>query len=130
MKATVLILLAGILVLAGIVTATGWIIVSSYPAPAPNARGVAFNAPYGLSVLCDGTPPRVYSVHKPSEYISLAVPTGAWGLSRWREWGTDLVVSNYNTSYIYRLTTTGSVISSFRCPRDHPADMSGGIYDK
>jgi hypothetical protein len=81
-------------------------------------------------VLCDGSPPRIYNLTKPSEYITLAVPTGASGLTKWFEWGDDLVVSNYNTSYIYRLKTTGSVISSFRCPRDHPADLSGGVYDK
>jgi hypothetical protein len=121
---------AAVLCLAATAAASGWAVVASYPAPAPNARGVAFNAPYGLSVLCDGSPPRVYNVFRPSEYVALAVPTGARGLTRWREWGDDLVVSNYNTSYIYRLTTTGSLISSFRCPRDHPADLSGGIYDK
>ena len=80
MKAAVLILLAGILVLAGIVAATGWLVVSSYPAPAPNARGVAFDAPYGVSVLCDGSPPRVYNLYRPSEYVTLSVPKGAWGL--------------------------------------------------
>jgi hypothetical protein len=122
--------LAGASLFVGEAGASGWLIIASYPAPAPNARGVAFNAPFGLSVLCDGSPPRVYSVFKPSEYISFAVPKGAWGLTRWREWGADLVVSNYNTSYIYRLTTTGSVIASFRCPRDRPADLSGGIYGK
>ena len=59
---------------------------------------------------------------RPSEYIKLAVPSGAWGL---RSWGSDaILVSNYNNSHIYKLTTTGSVISSFRCPKDHPADLS------
>jgi len=33
-------------------------------------------------------------------------------------------VSNYNNSYIYKLTSSGSVISSFRCPKAHPADLS------
>ena len=125
-----LLALAGAAFFVGEAAASGWVIGRSYPAPAPNARGIAFGVPYGLSVLCDGSPPRVYNLIKPSEYITLAVPKGAWGLTKWIEWGDDLVVSNYNTSYIYRLTTTGSVISSFRCPRDHPAGLSGGVYHK
>ncbi len=97
-------------------------VVGSYPAPALNARGIAYYAPYGGSVLCDGSPPRVYNLGKPSEYITLDVPRGVWGL---RSWGSDaILVSNYNNSFIYELTTTGSVISSFRCPKAHPADLS------
>jgi len=33
-------------------------------------------------------------------------------------------VSNYDNSYIYRLTTAGSIVSSFRCPRAHPAEIA------
>jgi len=103
---------------------TGWVVVASYPAPAPNARGIAIgDVPYGTSILCDGSPPRIYDLFRPSEYITLAVPEGAWGLRCWES--DTILVSNYNNSYIYKLTSSGSVISSFRCPKAHPADLSG-----
>jgi len=122
MRASVIVLLGSFLGLAYGALGTGWAIVGSYPAPAANPRGVAHDAPYGASILCDGSPPRIYNMLRPSEYIKLAVPSGAWGL---RSWGSDaILVSNYNNSHIYKLTTTGSVISSFRCPKDHPADLS------
>jgi hypothetical protein len=124
MRVSVIALHFGVFFAVGNVGGTGWFVVASFPAPAPNARGIAPDAPYGISVLCDGTPPRVYNLAKPSEYISLAVPKGAWGLSKWYHLG-DIVVSNYNNSYIYGLNTNGSVISSFRCPKNHPADLSG-----
>lgn len=107
---------------------TGWEIVASYPAPAPNARGVALFAPFYISVLCDGTPPRIYDLGEPSKYINLGMPKGAWGLSNW--FGYGIAVSNYSNSYIYALTTLGSVISSFRSPKDHPADLSGPYFDE
>jgi hypothetical protein len=125
-----LLALAGAAFFVGEAEGSGWKVVASYPAPAPNARSVALFAPYYISVLCDGSPPRIYNLGEPSKYIKLAVPKGAWGLSTlW--WGSDvLTVSNYNNSYIYKLTTTGSVLSSFRCPKDHPADLSGSYFDK
>ena len=122
------ILLATAFLLPTAALATGWSIVESYPAPAPNARGVALFAPYYISVLCDGTPPRIYNLGVPSEYINLATPTGAWGLSNWLTDG--LAVSNYNNNYIYKLTMTGSVMSSFRSPKDHPADLSGPEFGR
>jgi hypothetical protein len=80
---------------------------------------------YGAqSVLTDGTPPRVWPVLT-SGYgtpVRLNVPAGAWGLS-WDEY-IGGYVSNYDNSYIYRVNTSGSVVSSFRCPRDHPAEIN------
>jgi hypothetical protein len=102
---------------------SGWEITYTFPAPAPNARGIARDAPYDVSVLCDGTPPRIYDLFTPSNYINLAVPSGVWGLSYWSGYG-DVVVSNYNNGYIYGLTSSGSVVASFHCPKDHPADLS------
>ena len=122
MRLSAALLLPAVLLAVGTAGASGWSIAASYPAPAPNARGIAHYAPYGASVLCDGSPPRIYNMLRPSEYITLGVPRGVWGL---RSWGSDaILVSNYNNSYIYELTTTGSVISSFRCPKAHPADLS------
>ncbi len=130
MRVSTVFLLAAFVSLAPTAGASGWSIAASYPAPAPNARGINLHTPGGYSILCDGSPPRIYKLGEPSEYINLAIPRGAWGLS---SWGQDIItVSNYNNSYIYQLTTTGSVISSFQCPKAHPADLSGGggIYRK
>ncbi len=122
------ILLATAFLLPTAAFATGWNMVESYPAPAPNARGVALFAPYYISVLCDGAPPRIYNLGVPSEYINLGTPTGAWGLSNW--FRDAIAVSNYNNSYIYKLTMTGSIISSFRSPKDHPGDLSGPSFGR
>ncbi len=112
---------------AGPAASTGWRVTASYPAPAANARGIAYWAPYPRSVLCDGTPPRIYNLDNRLEYISLIIPRGVWGLGRWYQYG-DLVVSNYENGCIYALTSAGSVVSSFRCPKDHPADLSSDPY--
>jgi hypothetical protein len=109
------------LTVAALASASGWRIAYSYAAPA-NARGICLNAPFDYSILCDGSPPRIYDRNFPSRYISLDVPSGVWGLTIWM--AGAITVSNYNNSYIYHLTSTGSVISSFRCPRDHPADLA------
>jgi hypothetical protein len=124
----VLIVLTSTLGITAFASASGWDMVASYPAPAPNARGVSLFAPYYISVLCDGTPPRIYNLTEPSKYINLAIPKGAWGLSDW--FGNAIAVANNDNSYIYKLTTSGSVISSFRSPKDHPADLSGPNFSK
>ena len=92
--------------------ASGWYIISSIPVPAPNARGFSCRDPFDNSVLCDGSPPRVYDLFNASNYVTLDVPSGVWGLGDWL--GGGITVSNYRNSYIYHLTTTGSVISTFR----------------
>jgi hypothetical protein len=122
MKKKVLIIVAATLVMTALASASGWLMIASYPAPAPNARGYCEGAPFHDSILCDGSPPRVYDGNNPSNFIILDVPSGVWGLSAW--FGNPITVTNYVNSYIYHLTTKGSVISSFRCPKDHPADLS------
>jgi len=107
--------------------ASGWYIISSIPAPAPNARGFSCDDPFDYSVLCDGSPPRVYDLFNAANYVTLDVPSGVWGLGDWL--GGGITVSNYSNSFIYHLTSTGSVISSFRCPKDHPADISTRPWD-
>ncbi len=99
--------------------------ITTRPGPAPNLRGCS--SPY-TDVLTDGTPPRIWRVLS-SGYgtpLRLNVPTGAWGLA----WGASEggYVSNYNNSYIYRVNTSGSVLSSFRCPRGRPAGISWAYY--
>jgi hypothetical protein len=130
MRASMIVLWGLSLTLASEVIGTGWEILGSYSAPAPNARSIARDAPYPISVLCDGNPPRVYNLYQPGQYITLGVPQGAWGLTTWYQWPNNLVVSNHNNGFIYRLTKSGSVISSFRCPKPHPADLGGGLYSK
>lgn len=103
-------------------TATQWVMGESRPGPAPNMRGCS----YPLYVLTDGTPPRVWPVLS-SGYgapVRLNVPSAAWGLA-WSE-SEGGYVSNNNNSYIYKVNTSGSVLSSFRCPRAHPAEISWG----
>jgi hypothetical protein len=122
-----LLALAGAAFFVGEASASGWQIVGSVPVPVPNARGLSCWDPFDNSILCDGSPPRVYDLTNPSNYITLDVPSGVWGLGDWL--GGGITVSNYRNSYIYHLTTTGSVISSFRCPKDHPADISTFPWD-
>jgi hypothetical protein len=129
MSEKVLIVMALTLAITASASASGWDIAASYPAPAPNARSISFDTPGGYCVLCDGSPPRIYKLNEPSKYVNLGIPKGAWGLSAWSSRDT-FTVSNYNTNHIYTLTTTGSVLSSFRCPKDHPADLSGGYYKR
>jgi len=100
---------------------SGWQLYRSDPSPAPNARSVCLNGPYTVSVLCDGTPPRIYNEINAAQYIDLQVPPGAWGFA---DRGSYYVISNHTNSYIYTVNTAGSLLSSFHCPRDGPADLS------
>jgi hypothetical protein len=117
--------LIAILVVACFATATQWILFESRPGPAPNMRGCSSPC---IDVLTDGTPPRVWRVLS-SGYgipVPLNVPAGAWGLA-WT--GTEPgYVSNYDNGYIYRVNTSGSVLSSFRCPRGRPAGILWAHY--
>jgi hypothetical protein len=110
--------LAVILSVACFANATQWVLVESRPGPAPKMRGYS-----NYRVLTDGTPPRIWPVLS-SGYgtpLPLAVPAGVWGLA----WGSEGgYVSNYNKSYIYKVNVSGSVLSSFPCPRGHPAEIS------
>lgn len=101
------------------ISATNWHLYKSWPAPAPNVRGYAYGSHY---VLTDGNPPRVwpFDLKNFGTPITLRVPKGAWGLDLG---GAGFLVSNYDNSFIYSTTTTGSVVSSFRSPRPHPAEI-------
>ncbi|MEE8640161.1 MAG: hypothetical protein V3T41_07105 [bacterium] len=105
-------------------SATNWHLYKSWRAPAPNVRGYAFHSPYHY-VLTDGSPPRIwrFDFEKFDSPINLQVPRGAWGLEKIGP--VAFWVSNYNNSYIYKVNMTGSVVSSFRCPRDHPGEIGG-----
>ncbi|MEE9457537.1 MAG: hypothetical protein V3W11_10355 [bacterium] len=102
-------------------SATNWRLYNSCPAPAPNVRGFAYGTP--CYVLTDGSPPRIWPFYyfNFGPPIHLDIPRGGWGLGRFIG---GFWVSNYNNSYIYKVNMTGSVLSSFRCPRDHPAEIA------
>lgn len=71
-------------------------------------------------------PPRFYDLFFPSQYIDLDVPPGAWSIERACANGPAIMVSNFRNSYLYYLTYNGSCLSSFRCPKDLPAEISQG----
>ncbi len=106
--------------------AEGWKLVASYPTPGSNPRGYAARGyGYGWILEAEATP-HIYQVYWPtgSIYSSWPAPggAGAWGICYK---SPELYVSNNRTSRIYRVTTGGSVLSSFRFALGRPAD----IYD-
>ncbi len=102
-----------------------WRFVASYPTPVSNPRGYQV---YSISrgyVVSAGSTPYVYWYYLLNGSILSSFPApggaGAWGIT-----GSPLsgfYVSNNRTSWIYKVTETGSVISSFLCPVARPADM-------
>jgi len=105
-----------------------WDLVGSWPTPGAEPRGMD----YGW-LVCDGAPPYIYQVNSWNGSIttSFAAPggSGAWGVCRGSSY-QNLFVSNYATSYIYTVTTAGSVVGSFPSPLPGPAAMenSGALY--
>ncbi len=77
----------------------------------------------------DGPTPYIYemSFKTGSVYSSFPAPggPGAWGITD-VPLKDDFYLSNYRTSWIYKITTTGSVLSSYRCPLPGPAGISWG----
>jgi hypothetical protein len=72
----------------------------------------------------DGSNPYVYRYSWEQGSIRWSFPApggaGAWGIAR--ESSGDLFITNNRTSWIYETTSQGSVLNSFRCPFDGPAD--------
>ena len=101
-------------------------LVGSYATPGAQPRGYAFSDLYAGWVVDNGGTARVYHVYWTTGSVSASFPApgghGAWGLCSAS--GPYMYFSNNVTSYIYRITTDGSVVSSFRCPLDGPADMT------
>jgi len=103
-----------------LVAAANWGVVSSCPTPCAEPRGLV-----GDYLVGDAATPYVYSVSltSGSVFSSFAAPggPGAWGIT---DAGRDgFYLSNNLTSWIYEITTSGSVLSSFKCPLPGPADM-------
>ena len=99
-----------------------WGILSSCPTPCDEPRGLL----YGGYLVGDGATPYVYSLSlvTGSVFSSFPAPGGAgtWGIASAGE-EYEFHISNYWTSWIYRINTTGSVLSSFVCPLPGPAGM-------
>jgi hypothetical protein len=104
-----------------------WYVVSSCPAPCAEPRDIT---PIAKGYLVgDGPTPYIYEVSfkTGSVYSSFPAPggEGAWGITEGPGENT-LYLSNYVTSRVYRITTTGSVIGSYVCPLSGPAGISWG----
>ncbi len=101
-------------------------LLGSYATPGAQPRGYAFSDLYAGWVVDDGGTARVCHVYWTTGSVSasFAAPggRGAWGLCAGP--GRNLYLSNNRTAYIYEVTTAGSVVRSFRCPLDGPADMT------
>jgi hypothetical protein len=125
-----IVLCCGLAALAGaaffVGSATAYEFVGSYATPGSQPRGYVFSDLYEGWLVDDGATPRVYHMYLSTGSVaaSFAAPggAGAWGLCSAS--GAYFYLSNNSTSYIYRVTTVGSVASSFRCPLDGPADMA------
>lgn len=96
-------------------------LIASFPAP-PGAIDVAYEN-RGLYVLLDAAPPTVCELTASGSFLGsfgVPVPAGARGITYdGRSW-TWFFISNRLNRYIYKLTTTGSLASSFRCPGGAP----------
>ena len=104
-----------------------WYVVSSCPAPCAEPRDLT---PISKGYLVgDGPTPYIYEISFKTGSVDSSFPApggpGAWGI-------TDipnkvvLYLSNNRTSWIYKITTAGSVLSSYRCPLPGPAGISWG----
>ena len=103
-----------------------WQFVASYPTPVSNPRGFRVSGSSVGYVVEGNSVPYIfqYRLSTGSIVSSFQAPggVGAWGMTG----HTSLVmyISNNRTSWIYEITSTGSVTSSFRCPVPGPADMN------
>jgi hypothetical protein len=106
-------------------------LIGSFAAP-PGAIDVAYE--FGpLYALVDGTPPRVFTLNRYNGSITgsfeLPVPVGARGVTYEAYSGDWMWVSNRVNGYVYRLTTAGSLVSSFACPGGAPYGLGYSYYN-
>lgn len=103
-----------------------WHLVASYPTPVSNPRGFRVSGGSVGYVVEGGSIPYVYQYHLSTGSIVSSFPApsggGAWGMTG--RTSLKMYISNNRTSWIYEITSTGSVTSSFRCPVAGPADMN------
>ena len=98
--------------------------MASYPTPGPNPQGYGGGGPEAGYIVMAGANPHIYFYWWIRSSIISSFPApggaGAWGIAR--EPGGGLFITNSRTSWIYETTTQGSLVNSFRCPFDGPAD--------
>ena len=106
-------------------TVNGWRFVASYPTPVFDPRGYQTGGISFGYVVRAGPTPYVYGFQLDTGSIVSSFPApggaGAWGITGSPTSG--FYVSNNTTSWIYKVTSTGSVVSSFLCPVAGPADI-------
>jgi hypothetical protein len=112
--------------------AGAWKFLNSFPTPGPEPRGISCDA--GSRIVEDGPyGAYVYQVDFYSGSVRSSFPApggrGAWGVSLGLEAG-QMFISNYQTSWIYHVTPTGSLLGSFMCPISRPADMEMASGDR
>jgi hypothetical protein len=129
-------LYCGLLALAGAAFCVGeagaWKFLASFRTPGPEPRGISYDA--GNRIVEDGPyGSYVYQVDFFTGSVRSSFPApggrGAWGVSVGLEAG-QMFISNYQTSWIYHVTRTGSLLGSFVCPIPRPADMEITSGDK
>ncbi len=97
-------------------------LVASFPAP-PGAIDVAFEGRGPLYVLADSPQRQIYQLNYNGSItasFTVTLPQGVRGLTYieyTREW---MFISNRLNGYIYKITTAGSLASSFICPVGKP----------
>jgi hypothetical protein len=119
--------LAAALITVATPAAAAWYVVSSCPAPCAEPRDIT---PIAKGYLVgDGPTPYIYDISfkTGSVYSSFPAPggPGAWGITEGPGENT-LYLSNNRTSWIYKITTAGSVLGSYVCPLTGPAGVSWG----
>jgi hypothetical protein len=114
---------AVLIVIGPYAAADGWRLLSSCPAPCAEPRDL-----FLFYLVGDGRAPHIYEVDPKTGSLDSSFPApggpGAWGITGIPLEEGVLYVANNRTSWIYKITTTGSVLSSFLCPLPGPA----GIY--
>jgi hypothetical protein len=102
-------------------------LVSSFAAP-PGAIDVAYEEG-PLYALVGGAAPTVFTLNYWNGSItgsfSIPLPNGARGIATTGYNPTDMWISNRLNGFLYRLDTTGSLLSSFACPGGTPFGLGG-----
>jgi DNA-binding beta-propeller fold protein YncE len=102
-------------------------LVTSFPAP-PGAIDVAYEEG-PLYALVGSAPPTVFTLNYWNGSITgsftIPVPNGARGIATTGYSPTHMWVSNRLNGYLYRLTTSGSLLGSFACPGGTPYGLGG-----
>ena len=105
--------------------AAAWGVLSSCPAPCAEPRDLTPTSKCYL--VGDGAAPQIYYIDPETGSVDSSFPApggpGAWGIADAPN-PSVLYLSNYRTSWIYKITTKGSVLSSYGCPLSGPAGIT------